>query len=70
MRFGPGVMTHPNKYQEVGFWIGTHLLRLINNLTTHFVPSYNVPNASTKIRLLQFRHLIDLIQVSSIYVKK
>jgi len=64
MRFGPGVMTYPDQFQEVGFWIGTHLFRLTYNLTTHSVPSYILPNVSSKIKLLQFRHLIDLTRVS------
>ncbi|XP_060873825.1 uncharacterized protein LOC132947535 [Metopolophium dirhodum] len=61
MRFGPGVMTYPDKFQEVGFWIGTRIIRLSYNLTTRLVPSYS-PNVSTKIKLLQFKHLIDLTQ--------
>lgn len=64
MRFGPGVLTHPNQQQEVGFWIGTHIVRLSCNLTTHTVPSYDVSNVFSKIKLLQFKHLIDLTQVS------
>lgn len=64
MRFGPGVVTHTNQLQEVGFWLGFHLLRLSCDLTSHVVPSYDVPNVFAKIKLLQFRHLIDLAQVS------
>lgn len=64
MRFGPGVMTHPNQHQEVGFWIGTCIVRLSCNLTTHTVPSYDVSSIFSKIKLLQFKHLIDLTQVS------
>lgn len=63
MRFGPGVETYPDQHQEVGFWIGTHISRLSRNLTTLTVPSYNASNSYTKIKLLQFRHLINLIQV-------
>jgi len=63
MRFGPGVMTHPDQFQEVGFWIGTRIIRLSYNLTTRLVPSYS-PNVSTTIKLLQFKHLIDITQVS------
>ncbi|XP_022179127.1 uncharacterized protein LOC111039801 [Myzus persicae] len=61
MRFGPGVMTYPDKFQEVGFWVGTSIFRLSYNLTTRLVPSYS-SNVSIKIKLLQFRHLIDLTQ--------
>lgn len=63
MRFGPGVMTYPDQFQEVGFWIGTRIIRLSYNLTTRLVPSYS-PNVSTTIKLLQYKHLIDLTQVS------
>lgn len=66
IRFGPGVMTHPNQCQEVGFWLGVHLLRLSCYLTTHLVPSYNASDIYTKIKLLQFKHLVDLTKVSKI----
>jgi len=61
-------MTYPNQSQEVGFWFENHLLRLSCNLTTDIVPSFNVPDISTKIKLLQFRHFIDLTQVSLKYL--
>lgn len=65
MRFGPGVETHPDQHQEVGFWIGTHILRLSCNLTTDTVPSYDdASSVYTKIKLLQFKHYIDLTQVN------
>lgn len=63
MRCGPGVMSHPNQHQEVGFWIGNHLLRLSYNLKTEIVPSYDVKHIYTQMKLLQFRHLVDLTQV-------
>lgn len=63
IRFGPGVVTHPDHHQEVGFWVGTHILRLCCNLTTHTVPTFSVTNVYTEIKLLQFRHLIDITQV-------
>jgi hypothetical protein len=56
-------MTHPNQCQEVGFWVGSHLLRLSSNLTTNTVPTFNVPDNTSKIKLLQFRDLIDITQV-------
>jgi len=63
-------MTYPNQHQEVGFWIGAHLLRLCCNLTTHTVPSYDLQNISTKMALLQFRHLIDLTEVCEYYLHR
>jgi len=68
MRFGPGVMTYPNQSQEVGFWFANHLLRLSCNLTMHVVPSFDVADISTKIKLLQFRDIIDVTQVSLKYL--
>lgn len=59
-------MTHPNQHQEVGFWLGVHLLRLSCYLTTHLVPSYDTPDTYSKIKLLQFKDLIDITQVSKI----
>lgn len=74
MRFGPGVETHPDQHQEVGFWIGTQIVRLSCNLTTHTVPSYDNASNYTKIKLLQFKHFIDLTQVKhnfiSLYIKE
>lgn len=63
MRFGPGVMTHSHKHQEVGFWIGNRLLRLSYNLKMEIVPSYDVKNIYTRIKLLQFKHLVNITQV-------
>lgn len=64
MHFGPGIMTHPNQCQEVGFWVGNHILRLSLNLTTNTVPAFNVQDNTNKIKLLQFRDLIDITQVN------
>lgn len=41
MRFGSGVETYLDQHQEIGFWIGTQIVRLGSNLTTHTVPSYD-----------------------------
>ncbi|XP_050536364.1 uncharacterized protein LOC126902801 [Daktulosphaira vitifoliae] len=61
-RFGPGVMTHTNQNQDVGFWFSHRLLRLISDFTSNIVPSFNLTKNISYLKLLKFKNLIDLSQ--------
>ncbi|XP_048519753.1 uncharacterized protein LOC109545364 isoform X2 [Dendroctonus ponderosae] len=60
-RFGPGILTHPDGTQDVGFWNGFFLSRLACVIGGNSVPSL-ASSAAAKTKLLCTKYMVPLNQ--------